>query len=166
MKVQRKTIIRCFSLFFIFLICSTGLFTEEEDLLTIEASLSPRRLSKGQEGKVILKIFVKPDITINPQPQFIIEFEPSEEIVFPKNFFTASDLEVEILRDNGFEYLNLEKPLEIPFSVNLKAARGNHTLEGRIKYFACSNNEGWCLKRSSRFSASFYTRDRVYPKKK
>lgn len=166
MKDSRGPMIRYLSILFLCLFCTVSLHTGQIDLLSIEASVSPRRLSKGQEGKVLLKIHVQKDITINPQPQFIIEFDPSEEILFSKNFFSASDLEIEVLRDNGFEYLNLEKPLEIPFSVNLKAKRGNHNLEGRIKYFACSNKEGWCLKRSSKFTASFYTRDRVYPKKK
>ena len=127
------------------------LFPDEEDILKIEASISPKRLSRGQEGKVIINLTLKDNITIIPQPSFIIEFSPSEELIFPKNFFTASDLEIEILEENGKEYLNLKDPIEILVTVNLEAKRGDHTLEGKIKYFACSSKEGWCLKNTSKF---------------
>ena len=156
-----------YSVFFLcFLLFYSNSFFSENELFQIEASISPRRLSKGQEGKVMLKITLKKGITISAQPQFIIEFKPSEELIFPKNFFTASDLEVEILKENGQEYLNLEKPLEIPFSVDMNALRGNHTLEGKIKYFACLMEEGVCFKTTTEFSASFYTLNRVYNKRK
>jgi hypothetical protein len=36
------------------------------------------------------------------------------------------------------------------------AKQGSHLLEGKIKYFACSREEGWCLKNTSKFSAAFY----------
>jgi len=131
---------------------------DEENLMDLDVTISPYRLSRTQEGKVIIKIDLDDGIAVNAQPSFIIEFTPSEELVFPKNFFTASDLEIEILKENGFEYLNLDDPLEIPFTVSLEAERGNHTLEGKIKYFACSKEDGWCLKNTTHFSARFYTR--------
>ena len=149
-----------------FFILFAPLYTEEDDVLKLEASISPRRLSKGEEGKVVLKFLLQKGITIIPQPSFTIELNPSEELIFPKNFFTSSDLEIEIFEENGDEYLNLEGPIEIPFTVSLKAQRGNHTFEGRVKYFANSEEEGWCLKSSAKFSASFYTRNSVVSKKK
>jgi hypothetical protein len=136
----------------------------QEDLLKVESSINPLRLSRGEEGKVILKISVSKGIAISPQPALTIEFSPGEELVFPKNFFTSSDLNIEVLEENGQEYLNLKKPVEIPFTVNPKAKRGIHILEGKVKYFARSNKEGWCLKRSSKFSATYYTRITIVKK--
>lgn len=136
----------------------------QEDLLKVECSISPLRLSRGEEGKVILKITINKGIEISPQPALIIEFGPGEELVFPKNFFTASDLNIEVLEENGQEFLNLKKPVVIPFTVSLKAKRGIHILEGKVKYFARSRKEGWCLKRSSKFSATYYTRITVIKK--
>lgn len=130
----------------------------EEECLRVDASISPRWLSKGQEGKVILKITLAEGVAINPQPSFIIECRHSNELIFPKSFFTASDLEIEINEENGEESLNLEKSIEIPFTVSLEAQRGNHTFEGKIKYFAFSTEEPWCLKNTTKFRASFYTR--------
>jgi hypothetical protein len=142
-------------------LCIFPIFTHlfsQEDLLKVECSINPLRPARGEEGKVVLKIGVKRGISISPQPSLTVEFEPGEELTFPKNFFTASDLNIEVLEENGEEYLNLKKPLVIPFTVSPKAKRGIHTLEGKVKYFARSKKEGWCLKRSYRFSATYYTR--------
>jgi hypothetical protein len=136
----------------------------QEDLLKVESSINPLRLSRGEEGKVILKISLSKGIAISPQPALTIELNPGEELVFPKNFFTSSDLNIEVLEENGQEYLNLKKPVEIPFTVNPKAKRGIHILEGKVKYFARSKKEGWCLKRSSKFSATYYTRITIVKK--
>ena len=104
-------------------------------------------------------------ITISPMPVFTIELDSSQELVFPKDFFTSSDLEMEILEEDGKEYLSLKEPVSIPFTVSLNAQRGSHRIEGWVKYFACSLEEGWCLKEKTQFSASFYTSNRVYDKK-
>lgn len=147
-----------FSLILISFVYLLAVAQEDEACLKVEASIRPRWLSRGQEGKVILKIKLAEGITINPQPSFVIECTPCQELIFPKNFFTASDLEIEIIEKNNQEYLNLEKPIEIPFTVDLEAKRGHHTFEGKIKYFAFSKEEDWCLKSKEKFSASFYTR--------
>lgn len=159
---MRKTVI---GLTIFFLLFAGGFAQKEEDCLKVDALISPRYLSRGQEGKVVLKITLVEGITINPQPSFIIECDPSYELIFPKNFFTASDLEIEIKEENGEEYLNLEKPIEIPFTVSLEANRGNHSFGGKIKYFAFSEKDEWCLKSTSKFSASFYTRSTRIKKK-
>jgi hypothetical protein len=129
-----------------------------EDLIRIESSVSPLRLARGQEGRVILKIAVKPGIAINPQPSFIVEFDASPELVFPKNFFTAPDLNIPLIEENGKERLDLRKPVEIPFTVSGRAARGVHRLEGRVKYFAISAKGGYCYKGSEKFQVTFSTR--------
>jgi len=147
-----------FGLLLIVLFCAAVPAQKEEECLKVSASISPRWLSRGQEGKVVLKIRLVEGITINPQPSFVIECGPSAELIFPKNFFTALDLEIDIKEEDGEEFLDLEKPIEIPFTVSLEAQRGNHSFEGRIKYFAFSKEGGWCLKSTTKFSASFYTR--------
>lgn len=134
------------------------LLSQTEDLLKIKASISPGRLIRGQDGKVLLDFTVQEGLTINPLPSFTIEISPSDELVFPKNFFAASDLEIEILEEDGKEYLDLSKQIEIDFQVSPEAERGIHNLEGKIRYFAVSKTENWCLKTASHFSASFYIR--------
>ena len=149
-----------FILFFSFF-----LFSEEEEIMKIESSISPIRLSRGEEGKVLLKLRIKEGIVISPRPGFIIEFNPNEELIFPKNFFNASDLGIEVLENNGEEKLNFKNPIEILFAVSLGASRGAHKLEGKIRYFASSKKEGWCLKNTAKFSVPFSTRQSIVKKK-
>lgn len=137
-----------------------------EDLLKVDVSISPRRLRRGEGGKIVLKFSVQEGIRVSSQPSFTIDLEPSDELIFPKNFFSASDLEIEIKEEDGKEYLDLKGPIEIPFSVNMEAKRGNHTIGGKIKYFACSQEEGWCLKYTAKFSSAFFTSSRIFQKKK
>ena len=134
--------------------------TQSRDgLLRVESAIRPLRLARGEAGRVVLKIKVKPGVVISPQPAFIIEFQPSDELVFPKPFYTASDLNVEVQEiEKGREVLNFGKPLEIPFTVHPKSPRGVHVLQGRVKYFASSKAEGWSLKNTVRFTATFSTR--------
>lgn len=148
--------LRKLTILFFFIFCFTFLpFAEEDDTLKIEASVNPKNLSRGQEGKVILKLTLVEGLTINSQPSFTIEFSPSEVLVFAKKTFTDSDLEMEILEEMGEEHLSLKDPIEIPFTVSPDAAGRRQRLEGKINYFVCSKEEGWCLKSSSKFSVSF-----------
>lgn len=137
----------------------------QEDFLQIEASVIPRKLSRGEEGTVLLKLSLQAGITVSPHPDFIIEFKPCEELVFPKNFFTASDLEIDTVDGEGEEYLDLKDPIKVPFTVNLEAKKGSHILEGRIKYFARSKKEDWLVKNTAKFYATFATRSSVAQKK-
>lgn len=134
------------------------LLCAQEDFLKIEASIAPRKLSRGEEGAVILKLSLQEGITISARPDFIIEFKPSAEIVFPKNFYTAIDLEVETVVQEEDEPLDLKKAIRIPFTVSLEAKKGSHILEGRVRYFARSRKEGWCVRNTAKFFVPFFTR--------
>ena len=134
--------------------------------LQVKAWVKPIRLSRQQQGQVILKFKIPENLRVKPLPTFIIEFEPSDGALFSKNFFTASDLSIEILEDNDQEYLNLAQPIEISFTVPLEAPRGRHIIRGKIKYFAYSINESWCLKTTAKFETYFYTRSSIYRKKR
>ncbi|MFW6131811.1 MAG: hypothetical protein ACOC5F_04350 [Candidatus Aminicenantaceae bacterium] len=148
------------SMLFILLLVILTVFGsgEEEKLLQADVSIKPIWLSKGQEGRVVIEFEIEEGVTINPQPSFIIEFNPIEEVIFPKNFFTASDIEIKTLEEEGKEFLDLKEEIEIPFSINLEAGPGKHIIEGKIQYFACSNDEEWCIKTSTKFKATFYVR--------
>ncbi len=130
----------------------------QEALIRVEAAVNPLRLSRGQEGKVVLRIAVKEGIAISAQPSFVIEFTPDPTLIFPKPFYTASDLAIEVVEDGGHQLLSFKKPVEIPFAVSAKASRGVRVLEGKVKFYALSRQEGWCLKTTSRFWVTFSTR--------
>jgi hypothetical protein len=148
----RRCIFLClFILSFLFLARA-----KESESLKIEASVTPKNLLSGKEGKLVFKLGVQEGTTISAQPFFVIELDPCEELAFSKSSFTESDLKMEILEESGSKSLNLEKPIEIPFLVRLKAKRGSHSLEGKIKYFACAKEQGWCFKGKAKFTASYF----------
>lgn len=130
----------------------------DQTLLKVDAAVSPSRLSRSQEGKVILTFTIQEGILINSQPSFTVEFDPSDELVFPKNFFSATDLEIALLEVDGATYLNLENPLEIPFTVGPEVPRGNYILKGKVKFFAFSRKDGAIIKTSTKFEVPFYMR--------
>ncbi|MBN2199461.1 MAG: hypothetical protein JW747_06370 [Candidatus Aminicenantes bacterium] len=135
-----------------------GLHAAADDLLKIEASVRPKSLSRGEEGNVVLRVTAGEGISLSPHPSFTIEFSPCPELVFPKKSYTHSDLDIEVLEDEEGKSLNMSDPVEIPFTVSLQAKRGSHILQGKVKYFAYSKKEGWCLKDTAKFSVSFSTR--------
>ena len=149
---MRKHVFLCILILYL----SLFVVAEDEDLLKIEASSTPKTLSRGQKGTIVLKLTLEEGMFISPEPSFIVEFIPCEEIIIPKSLYTESDLEIDLLKENGEDYLDLSEAIEIPFTVRLMAKQGRHLLEGKIKYFACSREEGWCLKNTSKFSAVFY----------
>jgi len=138
---------------------------QDDDLLKIDCAVQPKRMSRGEEGTVVLKLAIQKGILISAQPSFIIEFSPVPEIGFPKNFFTASDLNLDVVEDSGHSHLDLSKPIVVPFTISPDAKPGGHILEGRIKYFARSPEDGWCYKTTSKFSVAFSTRAAVAKKK-
>jgi hypothetical protein len=137
----------------------------QEELLRIEASITPRRLARGEEGSVVLKLSLQQGIVISPHPDFIIEFNPLDALVFPKPFFAASDLGIGAQEKEGEEILDLREPVIIPFTVSPKAKKGSYILEGRIKYYARSKSEGWLVKNTAKFFAAFSTRAAAVKKK-
>jgi hypothetical protein len=157
MKLQKR-------IAFVFLLLGLAAVWEgadENSLLQVQASVLPRRLARGQEGRIELRFTLREGITISPVPHFTIELNSSAELAFPKDFFTNSDLEMEIIEEEGRQYLNVSETVSIPFTVKSEARRGSHRIQGRIRYFGCFLDEGWCLKDTTTFSASFYTSNRL-----
>ncbi len=142
-----------------------SLFSAQEDFLKIEASIVPRKLLRGEEGAVFLKLSLREGLSVSPQPDFIIEFKPCAEIIFPKNFYNATDLEIETVVRGEEEALDLSRAIRIPFTVSPAAKKGSHILEGRVKYFARSREDGWCVKNTAKFFVTFSTRPVPVPKR-
>ncbi len=156
-RAQRSIIL----FFFLLLSWRAGafhLFSGQEELLRIEASVHPRRLARGEEGRVILKLSLPEGVVISPHPDFVIEFKPLAEVIFPKPFFAASDLAIGVEEKDGEECLDLGNPVKIPFTVSPEARKGSYILEGRIKYYARSKSEGWLVKNTAKFFVAFSTR--------
>jgi hypothetical protein len=131
------------------------------DYLKVEALIKPSRLSKGEEGTLVLKFTLNEGIKLSSYPFFSIEVSPNEVQAFPKNFFAATDLDIQSEENDGKEFLNVDEDIEIPFTVTLETESGNHVLEGKVKCFAYSIEQKWFLKNTINFSASYYVRNRT-----
>lgn len=137
----------------------------QETLLKVDVAIVPKILSRGQSGQIILRLAVPEGVIVLTEPEFIIEFKALPPINLPKNFFTATDLELETSDESGRECLKLDKIIKIPFSVAADAPPRTYILEGRVKYTLFSPKRGWCLKTVSKFYGSFSTRATVMKKK-
>jgi hypothetical protein len=155
----------CFLRPSVFCLALLSLLSAQEDFLKVEASIVPRKLSRGEEGAVILKLSLQEGLSVSPKPDFTIEFKPCPELVFPKNFYTATDLAIETQEQDGEEALDLQKAIRVPFTVSEEADKGSHILEGRIKYFARPKNREWCVKTTAKFFVPFFTRSASVKKK-
>jgi len=158
MVIRQKSLLTAFAILMSLGLAAVDLLGAPDDLLRVEATLRPKSLARGEEGRVVLRVITQAGITLSPHPSFTIEFSPCPELLFPKGFYTNSDLAIEVVEQGPERSLNMSKPIEIPFTVSPSAKRGSHILEGRIRYFACSRKEGWCLKNTARFSVPFFTR--------
>jgi hypothetical protein len=151
------------NLFLLFIFFSN--LKSQEILLKVDVAVVPKILSRGESGQIILRLTVPEETIVLTEPEFVIEFKALPPINLPKNFFTATDLDLETMETNGREGLKLDKMIKIPFSVALDAPARTYILEGRVKYTLFSPKKGWCLKTVSRFYASFSTRSTVIKKK-
>lgn len=152
------------SLLFLSFIPAYGLETQDT-LLKVDVAIVPKILSRGESGQIILRLAVPEGLIVLTEPEFIIEFKALPPINLPKNFFTATDLDLETTDLSGRECLKLDKIIKIPFSVALDAPPRTYILEGRVKYTLFSSKKGWCLKTVSKFYGSFSTRATVMKKK-
>jgi len=148
--------------FLLLLGLAAGAGADRYDLLRVSGSVEPKRMRRGQEGVLRLRFRVEPGIRILSQPDFKIEITSSDALSFPKAFYSASDLEMTIVEEEGREYLDMSAGVGIPCTVKLEARSGNHVVRGRVKYFGCDREDGWTMKNKTRFSASFYSSSRVY----
>lgn len=137
----------------------------QETLLKVDVAIVPKILSRGESGQIILRLTVPEGVIVLTEPEFIIEFKALPPINLPKNFFTATDLDLETTDYSGRECLKLDKIIKIPFSVALDAPPRTYILEGKIKYTLFSPKRGWCLKTVSKFYGSFSARATVMKKK-
>lgn len=138
----------------------------QETLLKVDAAVIPKILARGESGEVVLRLTVPEGVLVLAKPEFVIEFKNLPPITFPKNFFTATDLELETVELNGQECIKLDKVINIPFSIALDAPARTYILEGKVKYVLRSVKQGWCLKTASKFYCSFSTRAAVVKKKR
>jgi len=52
-------------------------------------------------------------------------------------------------------YLDTKRPIKYSFTLDNKIKKGKHTLKGTVRYFFCSDTEGWCNRSSQPIQLTF-----------
>lgn len=145
----------CLILLF-FLIFNCFLLTQE-DYITINTSINPKKIKQGKEGILKIKITPKTGIKISSHPELMIKLNGNNNLRFSKIFFTASELDFETKQGNNTVFLDLEKEISIPFKVNENSLMGSLKISGEVVFTAVFK-DNWSLKTFQKFNAAFISR--------
>jgi hypothetical protein len=90
----------------------------------------------------------------------LIRFNPHANLIFAKNFFTASELDFLTFQEKDTEYVyyTLDKEIAIPFRVSPTALFGRMRIEGEVAFSAIFLSNHWCLKTYEPFEVEIISR--------
>lgn len=129
-------------LFFTFLIFILALpahqsaGTQGNAHVKFEIRLASSSLRPGGTGEVEVYLTPNEGIHINTDPAMEFEFERTPSVHFagitalPKNEKTG--------------YLDVTRPVKYSFTLDKNISKGRRSLRGTVRYFFCSDMEGWC----------------------
>ena len=128
--------------------------------LQVEAKTNKKAYYQGEEGQIKLRITPRSDINISVYPEMLIRFRSNANLVFAKNFFTASELDFLTFQEKDTEYVyyNLDKEIVIPFKVSPNALLGRMRIEGEVAFSAIFLSNHWCLKTYETFEVEIVSR--------
>ncbi|MBW7888739.1 MAG: hypothetical protein H3C35_10350 [Bacteroidetes bacterium] len=119
---------------FLFLFSGKSKLYTENEHIKVKMEYS-EKVSSAQKGELSFLLSPNAGIHVNTEPLFEIlldkdsHFTVNEEPVFSKN-------------KEG--YLAVTKPVLFTFSPKKGTAPGKYSLKGTLRYFFCSDAEGWC----------------------
>lgn len=109
---------------------------QENPHVRAEIRLASTTMTQGGTGEIILYLTPNEGIHINTDPAMEFEFEKQTSIRF---------LGITSLPTNAKTgYLNAEQPIKYSFALDKNISRGKHSIRGSVRYFFCSDTEGWC----------------------
>lgn len=110
--------------------------SEERREVKCDIQLSQTSMKAGAIGEIILTFTPEEGIHINTEPAMEFEFEKTTSVHFtgiaslPKAPTTG--------------YLDARRPVKYAFTLDKKIRKGKHILKGIVRYYFCSDAEGWC----------------------
>ncbi len=101
-----------------------------------EIRLASTTMTRGGTGEIILYLTPNEGIHINTDPAMEFEFERQSSVHF---------LGITSLPTNAKTgYLKAEQPIRYSFALDKNISKGKHSIKGIVRYFYCSDTEGWC----------------------
>lgn len=110
--------------------------TQENAHVKFDIRLASTTIAQGGAGKIILYLTPNEGIHINTDPAMEFEFE--------KQPFIYCTGMTSLPTNTKTGYLIPEKPIQYSFTLDKKISKGKHSLKGSVRYFFCSDTEGWC----------------------
>lgn len=109
---------------------------QENSHVRSEVRLSSTTMTRGETGEIILYLTPNEGIHVNTDPAVEFEFEKQSSIHF---------LGITSLPTNAKTgYLNTDQPIKYSFALDKNILKGKHSIKGIVRYFFCSDTEGWC----------------------
>ena len=109
---------------------------EKNEHVGFEARLSKATLKPGASAEVLLFLTPKDGIHINT--------DPSMEFEWNKDRYVHFDSTTSMPKDEKTGYLDASKPVRYSFTLSATIPSGKHIVKGTVRYFFCSDSEGWC----------------------
>lgn len=128
--------------------------TSQDAFLDIIVQVSPSGIRQGQEGVLKIKIMPRGSLRISANPEFMIKFDANNNLVYPKFFFTGSELNFKTVQEKDGIYLDFDREIEISFKVSDSALLGRQVISGEIVYTALFQ-DNWSIKTFQKFSTNF-----------
>ncbi len=114
-----------------------GRFTSKANKnVACEISLAPAKVKAGSAGTLTMRLSPAKGIHINTTP----EIELTVDTLNGLSWGSAPD----VPKDAKSGYLQPKKPVTFRYAVGSGVPAGRYTMKGTVKYFYCSDAEGWC----------------------
>jgi hypothetical protein len=96
---------------------------------------SPIKMKDGKTETLLFRLQPKVGIHVNTNPmfEFVLDKNSAFHIVGKPNF-----------EKNAKGYLETSQPIIISLSPTKGIPSGKHILKGSLRYFFCSDKDGWC----------------------
>ena len=122
---------------------ATSTSVEERREVKCDVTLASDSLKPGASGEILL--------TFHPEEGIHINTEPAMEFDFTKTPSVHFDKITSMPKAPTTGYLDARRPVKYGFTVDKKSRKGMIVLKGTVRYYFCSDTEGWC----NRFSQPF-----------
>lgn len=114
--------------------------SEERREVKCDIQLSSPSMKAGATGEIIL--------TFSPEEGIHINTDPAMEFEFAKEPFVHFTEITSLPKAPTTGYLDARRPVKYGFTLDKKIRKGKHTLKGTVRYYFCSDAEGWCNRSS------------------
>jgi len=109
----------------------------------LRVSVSPETVAAGEVARVRLELEPKDGIKINRYPKIRLQVEPREGLVGAAEAAVGNDAPPPP-DQVGANYFDRVDPVVLELPVVPGARPGSHRIEGRVTYFYCVTESGFC----------------------